>query len=100
MIINNGFSFYGQSMIPEEELTNIPYINKTHSVNLNHQNPLSVSNDQNNSNNLANNNNLKINNNNNNKINYQLSNNNNDIPLQRYNSEPIKTKKDDFCIVF
>ncbi len=41
-----------------------------------------------------------MNNNNNNKINYQLSNNNNDIPLQRYNSEPIKTKKDAFCIVF
>ena len=44
-----------------------------------------------------------MNNNNNNKINYQLSNNNNevDIPLQRYNSEPIETKKDvDFCIVF
>ena len=89
-------------MIPEEELTNIPYINKTHSVNLNHQNPLSVSNDQNNSNNLVNNNNFNINNNNNNNIKYQISNNNNeiDIPLQRYNSEPIETKKDDFCIVF
>ena len=102
LIINNGFSFYGQSMIPEEELTNIPYINKTHSVNLNHQNLLSVSNDQNNSNNLVNNNNFNINNNTNIKINYQQSNNNNeiDIPLQRYNSEPIEKKKDDFCIVF
>ena len=71
-------------------------------MNLNHQNLLSVSNDQNNSNNLVNNNNFNINNNTNIKINYQQSNNNNemDIPLQRYNSEPIKTKKDDFCIVF
>ena len=95
LIINNGFSFYGQSMIPEEELANIPYINNTHSVNLNYQNPLNVSNGQTNSNNL-------VNNNTNIKFNYRQSNNNNeiDIPLQRYNSEPIEKKKDDFCIVF
>ena len=80
LIINNGFSFYGQSMIPEEELANIPYINNTHSVNLNYQNPLNVSNGQTNSNNL-------VNNNTNIKFNYRQSNNNNeiDIPLQRYN---------------
>ena len=82
--INNGYSYYGQSMFPENYSINSSQSNNIpipHSMNLpNHQNI-----DQN----IINNNN------------HQLSTNvDMEPPLQRYNSEHIDKQKDGLCIVF
>ena len=108
-LVNNGYSFYGQSMIPENKSSNMTYRKNitypnyknsfSHSSGLNsniipHQNIyLSMENksDYFSLNNIINN------------TNYSQSTNNPDIdqPIQSYNFEPIdKNKDDDHCIVF
>ena len=108
-LVNNGYSFYGQSMIPENKSSNMTYRKNitypnyknslSHSSGLNsniipHQNIyLSMENksDYFSLNNITNN------------TNYSQSTNNSyiDQPIQSYNSEPIdKNKDDDHCIVF
>jgi hypothetical protein len=113
--INNGFSFYGQKMIPDNESTNTSntssnIYSKTGASN--HQNPTShsyttntnfnINNPQNNYHrSMLNYNNIHYNINNTNNNNPQANNNSNtNPPLQRYNSQQIDAKKDDNCIVF
>ena len=111
--INNGYSFYGQKMTPDNVSTNTSSNVYSTSGASNHQNPISHS--------YAPNTNINFNINpqqnfhrsmgNNNTFNYNLNNSNNNYPqannnsntnppLQRYNSEHIDIKKEDGCIFF
>ena len=111
--INNGYSFYGQKMTPDNVSTNTSSNVYSTSGASNHQNPISHS--------YAPNTNINFNINpqqnfhrsmgNNNTFNYNLNNSNNNYPqannnsntnppLQRYNSEHINIKKEDGCIFF
>ena len=118
--INNGYSFYGQKMTPDNVSANSSPNSNTNfsapnpiNVVSNYPNPIQHSYGTNTNINpqqyihhsMVNNNTIynnlnNINNNTNN--NYPQSNNNSNmnLPLQRYNSEPIDMKKDDGCILF
>jgi len=123
--INNGYSFYGQKMTPDNALTNSSSSSNTNfsapnpiNVVSNYPNPMPHSYGPNtntninpqqyihrsmvNNNTIYNNLNNINNNNNNTNNNYPQSNNNSNMnpPLQRYNSEPINMKKDDGCFLF
>ena len=108
-LVNNGYSFYGQSMIPENKSSNMTY--RKNMTYPDYRNSLSHSSGLNS--NIIPHQNIYLNmdnksdyfslNNISNNTNYSQSNNNLDIDqsIQNYNFEPIDKKKDDDnCIVF